>query len=208
MNIFPTLFLPPADFFVYTWDQDEIWVDIHEHFVKQTFRNRCHINTAAGSMPVSVHLDKCRRNHVPVKDIRISYRTNWNKLAWRAITSAYNNSPYFLYYQDDFSPFFEKKFEWLIDYNLQVLHLCQKLIGRNIEIKFTEKYFEDFDGRDFREYYSKKKLAILAWEKYTQVFDYSDFVPNLSILDLICNMGPETKTYLTKHAFILQNIQV
>lgn len=205
MNIFPSLFLPPADFFVYTWDQTEIWIDIHEHFVKQTFRNRSHINTASGVMPVSVHLEKCRRNHIPLKEIKISYDTHWNKLAWRAITSAYNNSPYFLYYQDEFFPFFEKKFEYLVDYNLQILQVCLKLIKKNIEINFSEKYVEEIEGRDFRKYYSTKVLQTLSWEKYTQVFDNNQFLPNLSILDLLCNMGPETKNYLSKHAIAMRD---
>lgn len=121
---------------------------------------------------------------------------------WRAIVSAYNNSPYFIYYHHEFEKFYAKEYVWLIDYNTQILTLCLKLLGMDKEIVFTEEYLSKFsDGFDFRDKYKPCKPSEINFLKYPQVFDYKKgFIPDLSIIDLLFNRGPDSIEYLKVHA--------
>jgi hypothetical protein len=176
-------------------------IETCENFSKQTFRNRCSIYTANGKLDLSIYLEKCRRNHLPIKEVKISYTQPWNKMHWRAIVSAYNNSPYFMYYRHEFEIFFTQEYVWLIDYNTQLLSLCLKLLGMDKEIVFTKEYQSRYPDRfDFRDHYRPGRLSEINFLKYPQVFDYKEgFLPDLSIIDLLFNRGPDSVEYLKEH---------
>jgi hypothetical protein len=202
--LFTTLYLPPISFFVNAYSSSKIVIEACENFSKQTYRNRCSIYSANGKIDLSIYLEKCRRNHLPIKDVKISYAQPWNKIHWRAIVSAYNNSPYFMYYRHELEKFYDKEYKWLIDYNTKILSLCLKLLGMDKEIAFTEDYLPKYpDGLDFRDLYNPGKHSIINLMKYPQVFDYkTGFIPDLSIIDLLLNRGPESGEYLKKHDLI------
>jgi hypothetical protein len=203
--IFSTIYLPPLEFFVNACNADKIIIEACESFIKQTYRNRCSIYSANGRIELSIYLEKCRRNHLPLKEVKISYAQPWNKIHWRAIVSAYNNSPYFMYYQFDFEKFYNTEYKWLLDYNTQLLLLCLKLLGMDKEISFTEEYLPHYpNGMDKRNLYISAKLSGINFTKYPQVFDFKiGFIPDLSIIDLLFNRGPESLEYLKQHSLNL-----
>jgi hypothetical protein len=134
-----------------------------------------------------------------MRDIRISDHGNWRHLHLNALDSAYRNSPFFEYYIDDFLPFYEKKYEFLYDYNLQLVQLICKFIGMEREIKSTTGYGETDaeQPQDMRTLLSNKHYDIslpgFTPKPYYQTFQQRwGFLPNLSIVDLLFNMGPES----------------
>lgn len=173
-------------------------VEQYDHYHKQTYRNRCRIMTGNGVMELSVPVVKSG-NKVAVKDLRIAYVESWQQVHWRAIASAYNSSPFFEYYRDDFEPFFTKKTEFLIDFNMGLMEVVNQLVGIKTPISLTSEYVPSpLDRVDLRENFSPKSPNA-SETPYYQVFDQKfGFVPDLSILDLLFNMGPESLLVLRK----------
>mgnify|MGYP003211808315 FL=1 len=141
-----------------------------------------------------------------MRDIRISDHGNWRHLHWNAIESAYNHTPFFEYYKDDFRPFYEQKYEFLADFNEELCHLVCSLIDLQPDMARTTGYRTEFapDETDFRERIHPKKDFSLedtefSPQPYYQVFqERLGFLPNLSIIDLLFNMGPESLLVLQK----------
>ena len=127
----------------------EVLLEKNAHYVKQTYRNRCQILTANGVMNLTIPVEKVSGEKVLDKDVRIS-STDWQRVHWNAIESAYNNSPFFLYYEDDIRPMYEKKFEFLLDFNLQLQEILVSLLGLNTNFKLTESYI-NLHENDLRE---------------------------------------------------------
>lgn len=192
-------FLGPVSYFASIGGSASIFIDQHENYIKQTYRNRCLIATTNGPLPLTIPVIKTLGNHTPMKDIRIAYYEKWQQLHWRAILSAYSNSPFFLYYRDELEPFYQKQFPFLIDFNEQLMQLCFNWLRLKIQVIRTENFIPaKSEGiLDKRNIFSPKILSKASFPKYSQVFDDQfGFLPDLSILDLLFNMGPESETYL------------
>lgn len=193
-------YLAPVEYYTKLATYDKIYVEQHDHYMKQTYRNRCTIAAPDGELPLSIPTVKPDTPKCPMKDIRISDHGNWRHLHWNAIESAYNSTPFFEYYKDDFRPFYEKKYEFLIDFNEELCRMICELIGLHPNMERTEAYKTDFtsDETDFREcIHPKKDFHIedpeFVAKPYYQVFGQKlGFIPNLSIIDLLFNMGPES----------------
>lgn len=200
--IFPTSYLPPISYMHQFVKYRIIYIDVFENYIKQTYRNRCSIYSANGRLSMSIPVIKTNGNHTKVKNIEIDYSQQWQRMHWRSIESAYNTSPFFLYYRDELEPFYKKQFKFLIDFNTSILTLIIKLCGLKCEIKFTEKYAEQTDEIiDFRNKFSAKTKSgeVLSFPHYEQVFNEKHgFIPDLSILDLLFNEGKFCKKYLEK----------
>ncbi len=199
-----TAYLPPVQYFTKLLLFDDVLIEKHEHYSKQSWRNRCRILAANGTLDLSVPIQK-GRSKTPIKDLRIGYETNWQHEHRRSIISAYNNSPFFEYYADTLLPFFEKKHDFLFDFNTELLHTILEEIGLDTKISSTSHFIkENSDLNDFRATMHPKTQHALpdprfTPAKYTQVFaDKFDFMPNLSIIDLLFNIGPDTLPYLEK----------
>lgn len=198
-------YLPPVQYFAHLQSVEQVWIEQYDHYQKQTYRNRCVIAAPDGPLSLTVPIEKPNTQKAFMRDIRISDHGNWRHLHWNAIESAYNHTPFFEYYKDDFRPFYEKKFDFLVDYNEQLCQLVCQLIDIDTSFQRTESYITEPSNTiiDLRDAIHPKKEvmddASFSAVPYYQVFqERLGFLPNLSIIDLLFNMGPEAILVLQK----------
>lgn len=188
-------YLAPVQYYCKLFSFESVMIETTENYLKQTYRNRCLIATANGIQALSIPIEKPQTEKCLTKDIRISDHGQWRHLHWHALISGYGTSPFFEYYQDDFAPFYEQKFDFLFDFNEQLMFTVCKLVDIQPNISYTTRYEETVEN-DFREQIRPKHLIAdpaFAPKPYYQVFqEKHGFLPNLSIIDLLFNMGPES----------------
>ena len=131
-----TAYLPNITYLSQVLNHDVVVFERHEHFVKQTYRNRCEILTSNGKLSLSIPLVKQADKEL-IADKKISYAEDWQKQHWRAITSAYKNSPYFEFFEDEFKPFYENKYELLFEFNTQLLQTILHILCVKNQIEFS-----------------------------------------------------------------------
>lgn len=200
-------YLAPVQYYTKLYAYDHIYVEQYDHYMKQTYRNRCTIAAADGPLSLSIPTEKPATPKCLMKDIRISEHGNWRHLHWNALESAYHNSPFFEYYQDDFRPFYEKRYDFLYDFNEALCALICELIDMQPDIRRTDDYKQEFaapEETDARELIHPKhdfhEDASFVPKPYYQVFSARHgFLPNLSIVDLLFNMGPESLLVLKEN---------
>lgn len=191
-----TAYLAPVEYYALLASTENVLLEQHEFFIKQTYRNRCTIATANGLMDLTIPIEKSEEKKTLIKDVRISNHGNWRVNHWRSIISAYQSSPFFEYYADDFVHFYEKEWDFLWDYNLALQNQVLELLEIKPAIKFTDKYVESYSPEwiDLREIIHPKKSAVFPeFLSYYQVFSNKyGFQQHLSIIDLLFNMGNES----------------
>lgn len=194
-----TAYLPPASYMAEVLRTDEVVIEVTETYQKQTLRNHCAIYGPNGRQILSIPVVKVNGNHTRTKDIRISEHQPWQRIHWRSITTAYNNSPFFLFYQDLLAPFYEKKFNFLVDWNMELLILMLRILKVERHISMTSTY-EPSPERisDLRWKLNQENKVIPAnIQRYTQVFESRHgFIIDLSVIDLVFNLGPEANDYI------------
>ena len=198
--ILSTAYLAPVQYFTKFVEYDKVIIEAHENFIKQTYRNRCKIYGANGELSLTIPIKKSAPK-TKIKELLIDYDTNWRKMHWKSIESAYNSSPFFEYYIDDFIPFYTKKYKYLFDYNTELLKMIVDILEISTNIEFTTSFDNNIsDIDDFRELIHPKKGSTDQNFKpieYTQVFkDKYGFLPNLSIIDLLFSEGPNSIMFL------------
>ena len=205
--LFSTAYFPPISYVAAMLDKPVVLVEQYETFPKQTYRNRAVVATANGLLPLSVPVIRTNGNHTYTKDMNICYNENCAAKHWRAIESAYNSSPYFLYYKDDVEAILNKKHRTLLELNMDILAFVFKKLKVAKDIILSTDFVvvdANADIEDYRNRFSPKNKEIIQLSPYDQVFeDRFGFVPNLSILDLLFNMGPDSLGYLKEVAKIL-----
>lgn len=195
--ILSTTYFGPVQWYQKLYRYDRVLIDQQETFQKQTFRNRCLIATTQGIQALTVPVVNGSDNQIT--SIGISDHGNWRHLHWQALQSAYGDSPFFEYYEDDIRPFFtERNWERLVDYNDAICRkMCELL---DIQPNYELCTMHDELTKDFRTSINPKHpLPDLdfAPRPYYQVYRQKHgFLPNLSILDLLFNMGPESIFFL------------
>lgn len=189
-----TAYLPNINYLSQVLNHDVVVIEKHEHFVKQTYRNRCEILTSNGKLSLSIPLVKQADKEL-IADKKISYAEDWQKQHWRAITSAYKNSPYFEFFEDEFKPFYENKYELLLDYNTQLLQTILHILRVKKQIEFTSQFdMSPSNCSDLRMLSDLNNTDNSNVKPYYQVFaDKQGFTANLSCLDALFNIGLETK---------------
>ena len=198
--IFPTSYMPPVVYFALLLKCSEIFIETQETFPKQTWRNRATILTSQGVLDLSIPVIKPHGNKTITAEIEIDNTQKWQNNHWRAIEAAYNKSPYFFYYKDKLKALIYNDEKLLLNYNNAFLRFFLTCFKIEKNIVLTEKYTPSSKNDDLRQLLTPKKTPLLPLEQfpvYYQVFsDRFPFVPNLSILDLVVNEGPEGVNYL------------
>ncbi len=193
-----TTYFGPIQWYQKLHRYDLCLIEQCDSYQKQTYRNRCVIATANGIQALTVPVEHSD-DKMLVKNLRISDHNQWRRIHWNALQSAYNESPFFDYYEDDFRPFFEKKFSFLVDFNEAIRQKICELIDIRPNVEYTQEYQQEHPN-DFREViHAKHPLPDPDFmpKEYWQVFKHKQgFLPNLSILDLLFCMGPESVFYL------------
>ena len=204
MGLFTTAYFPCVSYMACFLADDEAMIEVYETYHKQTYRNRCLVMTANGVEHLSVPVVKVNGNHTMTKDIAISYTAPWQQVHRRCLESAYKAAPYFDHYYPYIEPLFSQKFERLIDLNDTALKAILKILKIKKEILHTEDYVRTTEN-DFREAFSPKKAVDPSlFPVYYQVFNTKfPFAPDLSILDLLFNEGPNATSHLSPLTFHL-----
>ncbi len=195
--VLPLAYLGNVQYFTKLCFEDCV-IDVHEHFVKQSLRNRCAILASGGAIPLVVHVVKTPNDRkCAVRDTRIDYSKRWRHTHWTSLVSAYRNSPYFDFYAERFEPFYTRRYEFLYDLNTELTALLLELLGSDARLRFSERYIPPSDEiADFRGALSGKPRLhrpdpAFVPAPYYQVFaDRTGFVPNLSAVDLLFCEGP------------------
>lgn len=196
--ILSTTYFGPIQWYQKLYRAERVEIEQWESFRKQTYRNRCLIATTNGIQTLTVPVE--HSDSPLIKDIRLSDHGNWRHLHWNALQSAYGESPFFEYYQDDIRPFFEKHWEFLLDFNESVrLKMCE-LIDIQPNVSYTKEFVSEENMASFRDVICPKHPQDdpdFTPRRYYQVYEQKHgFLPNLSILDLLFNMGPESIFFL------------
>jgi len=186
--LFSIAYLPPVSY-LQKCMSNAIVLESREHFVKQTYRNRCNIAGPNGKQVLVIPVVHENLATIPIKDVKISYESHWNKIHWKSITSAYRNAPYFEYYEDDFKELFMNPGEMLFDFNLQLLKMLFSFFKISPEISFTNEFEKSVTHEDLRNQIHPKKNTTDT-PNYHQVFeDRNGFIPDLSVIDYLFNAG-------------------
>ena len=194
--LLPIFYLPPVSWFaVFLKEENEIVLEQYENFPKQTYRNRTNIYGANGRLSLIIPINHSGER--VMKEIKVSHRENWQKLHWKSIKTAYQSSPYFEFYEDRLQKIFEFESDSLIQFNLNALKIVLDILKTEKAYSLNIEYVKIPLEENYREKFSAKKESEIEVEEYYQTFtDKMGFMKDLSILDLICNKGPETLTYL------------
>lgn len=195
--IFPAFYFGPISYHAALEQTKNFQLEIFENFPKQTYRNRCYIQGANGKLRLAI---PTRHNGARMmKDIEISYEYNWIKEHQKSLVSAYKSSPYFEFYEDDLNLIYIKKHKFLLDLNLETFAFVRSKLKLNFDFTKTEDFRKVDEERDWRTKFDAKSTLSPSFPRYMQVFeDKFEFMPDLSILDLLFNLGPKSKDYLTE----------
>lgn len=197
-------YLPSIPYFALLSGAKYLVIEQHEHYQKRSFRNKTIIAAANGLLPLGIPLEKGKHQQQDIKETKIAWGEAWNHRHWQSIRSAYGNAPFFEHYAPFFEGIFQKKEQWLFDWNLKILQQIISIIGINIDITFTDKYQKLLNPEisDVRNSIGPRQLAFpieysFQSPAYPQVFmEKHGFLPDLSIIDLLFCQGPEALLYL------------
>lgn len=199
MTLFSTAYFPSISYMARFLKEDAPVIEVWDTYHKQTYRNRCRVMTANGVESLSVPVIKVNGNHTMTKDIAISYKEPWQQIHRRCLESAYKAAPYFDHYYEVIRPLFETRFERLVELNDAALRAVLRVLKANKEIVHTTDYVHKTDN-DLRDGFSPKDIPHPElFPSYYQVFSAKfPFAPDLSILDLIFNEGPEASSVIAR----------
>ena len=188
-------YLPNIHYMAWVVSQIEIVMVTNKPYQKQTFRNRSEIYGANGKLKLTIPIVHSKEKERQIDEtVVIHYENSWQQKHWKSLENAYRSSPFFEFYEDDLYPFYHQKFEKLMDYNIELIKMVLHLLNSKVKLLFNEETDDDFDDLIIAKHGLKKKTPL-----YQQVFQFKHgFISNLSILDLLFNLGPQSLEYLKK----------
>jgi hypothetical protein len=195
-------YLPPVQYMTKFLAYNRVYIEMHENFQKQSYRNRCVIYGANGPLTLVIPVKKKHGIKNVITDIRIDYDTDWQSIHWKSLVSAYQNSPFFEFYQDEIYQLIIRKDEFLVDFNLKLLNQIFSLLHLDLSYSLSEDYLNHAGFHDYRQSINPKKRLqrsdrFFQPARYQQVFaERFGFIPNMSIVDLIFNVGPHSRRIL------------
>ena len=200
-----TAYLAPVQYYTKLLCYSKLLVEAEENYQKQSYRNRCNILSANGILSLTIPVVKDQPK-TRTRDIRIDYTLDWQKNHWVSIESAYSSSPFFEFFQDEFIYFYNTRYKYLLDYNFGIQNFILKQLELFPSIDRTTKFvkntadkFDDYRDSIHPKKRMQKKDPMFQPEFYYQVFyEKYGFVPNLSIIDLLFNEGPNAENILRK----------
>ncbi|TWO32554.1 WbqC family protein [Seonamhaeicola sediminis] len=199
MNIIihPTYF-PSITHFVAMVQADDVVFEVHDNFLKQTYRNRTHIYGANGRQTLNIPVVHSQKNRQKYKDVKIFNEAQWQSNHWKSLLSAYRTSPFFEFYEDDIQPLFHQKTNYILDFNLKCFEVICDCLQLHLNVSESQSFEKTIEDKiDYRYLVNAKKEQPQPFESYTQVFSNKHgFISNLNILDLLFNEGPNSLIYL------------
>lgn len=196
-------YFAPIDWFITYVQFEDILFEKEDNYQKQTYRNRQYIYGPNGKLLLNIPIDHSHRRSGAerYKSIKIDNQYDWQRIHWKSLETAYRSSPFFEFYEDEFIDLYQRKFSYLYDFNLRCLSVLKDCLQLDREEKFTENFHAQSELpseiTDARELIRAKRKPMVDLPPYDQVFtEKHGFIPNLSILDLLFNLGPETEIYL------------
>lgn len=196
--IHPTYF-PNVVHFAAMLNADDVYFEVCDNYQKQSFRNRTEIYAANGKLALTVPVSYTQKNRQRYKDVKIANDDNWQLQHLKSLQSAYSMSPFFEFYIDDLIPLFGKQYKFILDLNLECFKVLSDCLQLNLTINKTRTFEKEVEDKtDFRALV-RRNYNVDNLEYYTQVFtEKHGFIPNLSILDLLFNEGPNCELYLKR----------
>ncbi len=208
--VFSSAYFPPVSYFALLSHFRECIIDPWEHYEKQSYRNRCEIYSPNGRQALSINIQKESGQKTPLKDIRIDYTYGWTKNHLRSLEAAYSSTAFYEYYIDELAHILEKEPVFLFDLNQSLLQHLLDEIGLEINLIESVHYLDNLENyKDYRASFHpkiqhRKGEPEINLPPYYQVFNQKyGYLPDLSVLDLLFNLGTETEIYLKKQAQFL-----
>ena len=192
-------YLPNVPYFAWLCSQELVNFVTDTHYQKQTFRNRTQIYGANGKLILTIPISHGEKEKIKENAVIISYEMNWQNNHWKSICSAYKSSPYFEFYEQDLATFFNEEITTLFDFNIRLIEKIMLLIEHHFI--FQKVAWNPKNQTRLDLFLEAKNPQLLEQEVYTQVFmEKTGFLPNLSVLDVLFNLGPNCANYLKNAA--------
>ena len=194
--IFTSSYFAPISYYIEIFKCDKIIIESQENYQKKSYRSRCYIAGPFGKQMLNIPINRPNANQTKIQEATLATDQNWRKQHWNSIITAYNSSPFFLYYQDEIEAVLFANHKTLWELNNEILKLTLELLQIKTKIEYNSEYQHSIDSiKDNRNRINSKNT--INNSEYIQVFgDKNGFINDLSILDLIFNLGPEANSYL------------
>lgn len=202
-------YLPSIAYLNLVNNSQKLLLEANENFEKQTYRNRCEILSSQQRESLTIPVIGANKK-IKSKEIKIENEQAWQVKHWRTLKTCYGKTPFYEFFADEFEPFYLKKYNYLWDFNLDILTRCLKIIRLSVEIAETDSYEKEINDNviDARSLITPKNKVWIAQNFIAQPYHQNfgnTFENNLSIIDLLMNEGPNASGIINQSTFAKQS---